>query len=139
MKKIPASVLRLLDANLNRAREGVRVVEDTARFVWNEKQFYARLRAVRHDLHRVTASAYETLVLARDTDGDAGRVIKEPDRRTMKGLISANLRRAQEAVRVLEEYSKVFSPKAAAQLKVIRFKLYQEEKKILNTLWNKLP
>ncbi len=131
MKKIPPAVLRLLDANLNRAREGVRVVEDTARFIWNEKKRYEQLRALRHELHAVTASAYKTLVLARETATDAGRFMKESSRRSMRGVVSANLRRAQEAVRVLEEYSKVFSPKAASRLKAIRFRLYKEEKEIL--------
>jgi thiamine-phosphate pyrophosphorylase len=124
-------ILRLLDANLNRAREGVRVVEDTARFIWNEKKTYERLRALRHELHAVTSSAYKSLVAARETGSDAGRVMKEPSRRALAAVVSANLRRGQEAVRVLEEYSKVFSPKAAAQLKAIRFRLYREEKDIL--------
>jgi thiamine-phosphate pyrophosphorylase len=86
---------------------------------------------LRHELHKLTASAYTKLVAARETGSDAGRVIKEPSRRSMDGVVSANLRRAQEAVRVLEEYSKVFSPKAAVRLKAIRFMLYREEKKIL--------
>jgi thiamine-phosphate pyrophosphorylase len=131
--KIPPAVLRLLDANLNRAREGVRVVEDTARFVWDEKQTYRRLRSIRHALHDITATAYKSLVLARETESDAGRVIKEPSKRAMTGLVSANLRRAQEAVRVLEEYSKVFSPNAASELKAIRFRLYREEKDIVDS------
>jgi thiamine-phosphate pyrophosphorylase len=131
MKKAPPSVLRLLDANLNRAREGIRVVEDTARFIWDEKKTYERLRALRHELHELTASAYKTLIVARETGSDAGRVMKEPPRRSMKAVVSANLRRAQEAVRVLEEYSKLFSPRAAARLKAVRFRLYREEKDIL--------
>lgn len=124
-------VARLLDANLNRAREGIRVVEDTARFIWNDAKLYERLRRLRHTLHKVTSTSYMKLVEARDSTDDAGRNIKEGARSSVSAVVSANLRRAQEAVRVLEEYSKVFSPGAAGSFKRIRYKLYQEEKKII--------
>ena len=129
-----AGVLRLLDANLNRAREGLRVVEDTARFVWNDEPMYRRVRALRHKLHELTAASYKKLVSARDSDGDAGRRLKESGRTSLSGVVSANVRRAEEAVRVLEEYSKVFSPKTAAGFKAVRFAVYEEEKRILKRL-----
>ncbi len=127
-------VARLLDANLNRAREGLRVVEDTARFVWDDAKLYRRIRSLRHALHAATASSYKTLVLARDSANDAGRKVKEGGRTNLAAVVSANLRRAQEAVRVLEEYGKVFSPKAAVEFKRVRYALYQEETKILKKL-----
>src|ERR1044071_6481170 len=126
--------LRLLDANLNRAREGLRVVEDTARFLWNDSGLYRRLRRLRHDLHRITAARYKDLLKSRNSEGDAGRKVKENSRASVSSVVSANLRRAQEAVRVLEEYSKVFSPRAAAGFKKIRFQLYVEEKKLRKKL-----
>jgi len=129
-----AGVLRLLDANLNRAREGLRVVEDTARFVWNDEAMYRRVRALRHKLHDLTAASYKKLVASRDSDADAGRKMKEASRSSLAAVVSANVRRAEEAVRVLEEYSKVFSPKAAAGFKAVRFAVYQEEKRILKRL-----
>ncbi len=126
--------LRLLDANLNRAREGIRVVEDAARFLWDDAVLYKRLRALRHDLHKATAARYKNLLESRDSRADAGRVIKESGRTSVSAVVSANMRRAQEAVRVLEEYSKVFSPVAAGQFKRIRFRLYIEEKEVLKKL-----
>lgn len=126
----PKSVLRLLDANLNRAREGLRVVEDTARFVWNDAGSYKRLRLLRHRLQKLTASRYKLLVSGRDSENDSGRRLKEGSRSSIGSVASANLRRAQEAVRVLEEYSKVFSPGAAGGFKRIRYRLYVEEKKL---------
>ncbi len=129
-----AGVYRLLDANLNRAREGLRVVEDTARFVWNDEKTYRRVRALRHKLHDLTAGFYKKLVSARDSEDDAGRKMKEGPRASLGAVVSANVRRAEEAVRVLEEYSKIFSPKAAAGFKAVRFAVYQEEKRILKRL-----
>ncbi len=127
---VPKPVLRLLDANLNRAREGLRVVEDTARFVWGDAAAYKRLRALRHELQRITASRYRLLVEGRDSENDSGRRMKEGSRSNLKDVVAANIRRAQEAVRVLEEYSKVFGPSAAAGFKKVRFRLYIEEKKL---------
>lgn len=124
-------ILRLLDANLNRAREGLRVVEDTARFVWDDSAQYRRIRSLRHELHRVTQTSYKGLVASRESVHDVGRKLHEDSRSNLSAVLSANLRRAQEAVRVLEEYGKVLSPKAAPVFKKIRYQLYQEEKKLL--------
>ena len=125
---------RLLDANLNRAREGLRVVEDAARFLWNDAAQYRRLRALRHKLHEATAEHYANFIRARESVKDVGREIKEGPRASLSSVISANMRRAQEAARVLEEYSKVFAVQAAGKFKEIRYQLYQEEKRILKKL-----
>jgi thiamine-phosphate pyrophosphorylase len=85
-------------------------------------------------LHRVTKTSYKDLIAARESANDVGRKIKESSRATVESVISANLRRAQEAVRVLEEYSKVFSKKAAPELKKIRYQLYQYEKRAIKKL-----
>jgi thiamine-phosphate pyrophosphorylase len=121
-------VWRLLDANLNRAREGLRVLEDTCRFQGTSSLF-GELRALRHALDRITRRAYPKLIDARDSVGDAGRTMREPARRPWEGLVPANFRRAQEAVRVLEEYGKVFAPSAAVKFKAVRYGLYSAEKR----------
>lgn len=119
---------------MNRAREGLRVVEDTARFVWGDAALYRRIRGLRHALHDATAAGYKNLIRSRDSINDAGRSVKEGGRVSLSAVVSANLRRAQEAARVLEEYGKVFSPKAAGEFKRIRYRLYQEETKIFKKL-----
>src|SRR5687767_15694896 len=63
-------VLRLLDANANRAREALRVIEDYARFVLDDRETSAELKAIRHDLAAATASFVADAVLHRDTPGD---------------------------------------------------------------------
>jgi thiamine-phosphate pyrophosphorylase len=123
-------VNRVLDANLNRAREGLRVLEDTARFVWNSPGLFRSLRDMRHELDRVTRAAYPRLVEARDSVRDRGRTAPETGRRDWAGLVVSNFRRSQEALRVLEEYGKVISPGAATRFKKIRFELYSAEKAV---------
>lgn len=108
------------------------MLEDTARFVWDRPKAFAALRALRHELDRVTRRAYPKLVAARDSGGDMGRRLPEAKKRGAKGLVAANFRRAEEAVRVLEEYGKVLSPAAASRFKAIRYRLYVEEKKALS-------
>lgn len=124
-------VFRVLDVNLNRAREGVRVLEDTARLVWDDDGLFRGLRSVRHALDRATRVAYPKLVAARESEGDPGRKVPEKKRRDQKGLVAANFRRAEEALRVLEEYGKVISPRASGRFKALRYKLYVLEKSSL--------
>ena len=127
-----AKVLRVLDVNLNRAREGLRVLEDTARLVWEDKKLFETLRAVRHGLDLAARAAYPRLVAARDSAADLGRAVPEKKKRDWKGLVAANFRRAEEALRVLEEYGKVFGPAHAAKFKAFRYRLYVAEKDSLN-------
>jgi thiamine-phosphate pyrophosphorylase len=122
-------VFRLLDVNLNRAREGLRVLEDTARLIWEEKTLFEKFRASRHALDQITRRAYPRLVQARDSEGDPGRTIPEKTKRNFSGLVAANFRRVEEALRVLEEYGKVLAPSAAARFKNLRYRLYTAEKK----------
>lgn len=134
---IPNPVLfRVLDANLNRAREGLRVLEDTARFVWNDRSLFESLRGARHGLDRATRAAYPKLVSGRESAADLGRRMAEGKSRDWPGLVAANFRRVQEALRVLEEYGKVFSTDAASRFKAVRFQMYADEKKALAHLEN---
>jgi len=126
---IDKRIARLLDANLNRAKEGMRVVEDTMRFVFGDSGEHKRMRALRHRLDKITVSVYKDLVVSRDTIRDSGRPLREKRKRTLRGLVIANFRRAQEALRVLEEYSKLLSDKNS--FKEIRYRLYSVEKKVL--------
>jgi thiamine-phosphate pyrophosphorylase len=121
-------VFRVIDVNLNRAREGLRVLEDTARLVWGDEPLFKELRALRHGLDEITRAAYPRLVAARDSAGDPGRTVPEKQKREWKGLVAANFRRAEEALRVLEEYGKVLSPGAVPRFKTIRYRLYTAEK-----------
>jgi thiamine-phosphate pyrophosphorylase len=128
-----SDIYRVLDANLNRAREGLRVLEDTCRFILKDDVLFARLRRLRHGLDEASRKAYPKLISARDSQTDSGRRVKEKQKRPFAGLVIANFKRAQEALRVLEEYGKVLSPGAAVKLKAIRYGLYDAEKKYMSS------
>ena len=119
---------------MNRAREGLRVLEDGCRFVLGNEQLYKGFREARHSLDRQTRSFYPELVKARDSEADMGRGEVAPTQAGMPGVMTANVRRAQEALRVLEEFSRMFPGPANQRFKALRFKLYTLEKKLASQL-----
>jgi thiamine-phosphate pyrophosphorylase len=128
------AVLQILDVNLNRAREGLRVLEDTSRFLWKDQALFKIFRSLRHGLDKITRKAYPQLLASRDSVYDLGRRIPEQKKRDFQGLVAANCRRAEEALRVLEEYGKVLRPGAVQQFKRFRYRLYTAEKKALRKI-----
>jgi thiamine-phosphate pyrophosphorylase len=122
--------LRLLDANLNRATEGIRVVEDIARYIYNDKNLSSKLKNLRH-LCRL--EDYDNLLKTRDIKNDVLKETtkSEQTRENLKSILIANFKRAQESCRVLEEFSKLFSLKSSQNFKFIRYELYDLEKTIL--------
>lgn len=132
---------RIIDANLNRSREGLRVLEDYARFVRNDGTLSARLKHLRHDLVASEAllpqglsnesSSGELrsghLLMHRDAAHDVGTQLStfaENVRTDMSDVVIANSRRVQESLRSLEEFAKLVSPQFAAAVKQIRYRSY---------------
>jgi thiamine-phosphate pyrophosphorylase len=127
---------RIMDANANRAREGLRVVEEHLRLVRDNADFTARVKALRHAVTGAIISMKidDKLIQARQSDTDVGAtepVGPEGDRTSSNDIVTANLRRSQEALRVLEEYSKLVSLEASAEFKRLRFETYTLEKDIM--------
>ena len=118
--------LRLIDANLNRLREGIRVVEDIFRYVYNDKQTALKLKELRH-LSRL--ENYIELLETRDVKNDVLRssIKSEQNRTDLYSILIANFKRAQESSRVLEEFSKLISIKDSENFKYIRYELYNLE------------
>ena len=100
--------LRLIDANLNRLREGIRVVEDIFRYIYNDKQTSLKLKELRH-LSRL--DIYTDLLETRDVNNDVLResIKSEQNREDLYSILIANFKRAQESARVLEEFCKLIS------------------------------
>ncbi|MBA7621858.1 Thiamine-phosphate synthase [subsurface metagenome] len=127
-------VLRILDANLNRASEGLRVIEDGVRFILNERDLTRQIREIRHSLMRkageIPGAHWEKLIASREVGRDVGKDSGEEGRENFRDLIRANFRRVQEAQRSLEEFGKLFSPALGQSFKELRFKTYSLEKKV---------
>lgn len=133
------NIYRILDANLNRAREGIRVTEEVARLYFDDAELSARFKKLRHELTRVAKSDFDQkkLLFFRDSEKDVGAETMgglEKKRTDLDSVVQANLRRSQEATRVLEEFGKLISPDSAKSFKKIRFKLYTLEQKMLGLL-----
>jgi thiamine-phosphate pyrophosphorylase len=132
-----ASVMRLLDANANRAREALRVIEDYARFVLNDERLCAQLKQLRHDFADVTRSFVADAILHRDTPGDVGTTIKassELKRDDLCDVVTAAGKRLGEALRAIEEYVKTLNPADAAKVEAIRYRFYDLEARLAVTL-----
>jgi thiamine-phosphate pyrophosphorylase len=131
------AIARILDANCNRAREALRVLEDYARLGLNDGGLSGELKTLRHDLAGILGRlGGAELVLARDTPGDPGVGIKTPAELERGGLfdvLCANAKRLTEALRVLEELGKTFEPAAAANIENIRYRCYALEQRILRS------
>jgi thiamine-phosphate pyrophosphorylase len=127
----PQSVLRLLDANLDRAREGLRVIEDWCRFGLDRADLVARLKDLRQRLGLLHHERYKQ---ARHTAGDVAAGMSHPaqaQRQHPAAVVAANCGRVQEALRVLEEFGRGEDPALAAEAAAIRYALYDLEVELL--------
>ncbi|MBF0532455.1 MAG: thiamine-phosphate pyrophosphorylase [Candidatus Omnitrophica bacterium] len=124
-------IYRILDANLNRAKEGLRVCEDVFRFVLEAKTPTRQWKDIRHQLTQAAAPlGWDTLIAARDIETDVGKhsSVSENRRGDCQEVFRANVQRAKESVRVLEEFAKLVAPAAAESFKKIRYAIYAVEK-----------
>lgn len=127
---LPPELLRVADANLNRLKEGIRVIEDIARYVHNDKELSTALKNLRHNCR---IEPLEALLASRDSEGDVLRptMQSEMNRTDLRSILIANYKRAQESSRVLEELYKIVEPECSERFKQIRYELYTLEKKNL--------
>jgi len=128
--QLTPDLFRVVDANLNRLKEGIRVVEDILRYRDNNKELSSKLKELRH-LSQVKETI--SLLKFRDTDNDVLRstIKSELNRSGIQSIIIANFKRAQESSRVLEELYKLDSAEYSENFKYIRYELYNLEKKVL--------
>ncbi|MEM0982636.1 MAG: thiamine phosphate synthase [Planctomycetota bacterium] len=124
---------RIIDAAANRCREGLRTMEDLARFALDHQPLCARLKSLRHRLTAAIAALDlppGLLTAARDTPGDVGTGVttrEEMDRTDWLGIASAAGARATEAVRTLEEVGKMHG---SADFEAIRYELYDVDREL---------
>ncbi len=126
-ENLSPDLFRVIDANLNRLKEGIRVIEDIARYLRNDKDLATQLKTLRHQSR---IDDIRPLLASRDSDNDVLRptVKSEMNRESLDDILIANYKRAQESSRVLEEMYKIVDPKLSETFKSIRYSLYSLEK-----------
>ena len=127
--KLSPELFRVIDANLNRLKEGIRVVEDILRYRDNNKDLSLKLKQLRH---LANVQNINELLEHRDSINDVLRpsTQSELNRVSVKNIITANFKRAQESSRVLEELYKLQNKEQSENFKHIRYELYDLEKEI---------
>jgi len=151
MNRDTQSILRMIDANLNRTREGLRVIEDCARFVLDDGEISRSCKDARHDLRLaidglVAGAGLDStaLIASRDTINDVGTTINtvgESDRgQGMPDLVQAAAKRATEALRVIEESAKAIGgADRSGAFESIRYRLYTIEQRVILALQPPCP
>ena len=131
---------RLMDASANRAREALRVIEDYTRFVLNDAFLSRELKQARHDFaDTLRFFPAEALLASRDTIGDVGTTVgttAEYQRTGITAVLMAAFKRLQEALRSIEEYSKVFDGVLSQRFETLRYRTYTLEKAVLRSQFN---
>ena len=135
---MPPQTLRIIDANCNRISEGLRFLEDIARFLLNDASLSQQLKAMRHGLTKNLNEFGTALLSERNSDGDVGANMNSlRQRQDLPSLITANAKRAEEGLRVIEELAKlpdishVLNSKDFEQA---RFSLYSVERILLSKI-----
>ena len=132
--------LRIIDANLNRAGEGLRLLEEIARLLLNDAALTQQLKTIRHELLREDIPLYQQFLQARNAADDVGTNLQIPGEdktRALPLVVVANAKRVQESLRILEELTK--APGTMPELdsekfKQTRFTLYTLEQKLVARL-----
>ena len=134
-----SKIFQIIDANANRLREALRVCEDITRFILSDKKTTREFKSLRHKAFLAIKkfdNSGGALAEFRNPEKDIGkRTIKsETKRKDIEDIFKANIKRAEESVRVLEEFSKLSKPQLSNRFKNMRFELYSLEKNIVKKL-----
>jgi len=129
-----SAINRILDANINRAKEGLRVCEEITRFILNNRKLTSEFKNIRHKIEAVVKDMPGSLsdrLEARVSGRDVGREIyaSELKRKDLGDIFFANIQRVKESIRVLEEFTKLINTKSAVKFKSLRYEVYEIEKK----------
>ncbi len=125
---------RIIDANLNRATEATRILEEIARFLLDDRELSEKLKNIRHKINNVQENCYGQYLQARDTQNDVGIDVKNlSERINIENIFKANIKRLQQALRTLAEYSL-----ADKQNTVLFEKLRYESYTVEKIMWDKL-
>jgi len=140
MEKCPEAIKRIADANFNRAREGLRVVEDVARFVLDNKQLTDFAKNMRSEIS-ILQKKHKDFLSFRETESDVGvksESANEKKRDSIEDVVLANIKRAEESLRVLEEIFKLIDEESSLKFKALRYNSYILEKNTIESIKDRL-
>ncbi|MBI3591430.1 MAG: thiamine phosphate synthase [Candidatus Melainabacteria bacterium] len=121
---------RIIDANINRASEALRVLEDWVRLGKDNQIISEKLKKIRHEINNSFAGMHN-LILSRESVHDVGRNIENNSKRnSIKDILHANCKRLEEALRVLAEYGQLLNIDTK-RLEENRYEIYTIEKEVL--------
>ncbi len=125
-------VLQIIDANLDRAREGLRVLEDWSRFGLGENDRVTKIKNFRQILGKNHLEIYKQ---SRNHIQDRCKGlthIEQNKRNTPEQIICSNSARVQEALRVIEEFSRLNNNNLSKIASEIRYEIYTLEIELLS-------
>ncbi|HOU36228.1 MAG TPA: thiamine-phosphate pyrophosphorylase [Candidatus Omnitrophota bacterium] len=132
--KAANGIYRIIDANTNRLKEGLRVCEEIFRFIVEDRRITRLLKGIRHqaDVLAAALACRNRRLAARNSARDTGRSLHtrpELKRSGVSDLFAANIQRVKESIRVLEEFSKLTDTKCALGFKELRYRVYEIEQR----------
>lgn len=133
------AINRIIDANINRAKEGLRVCEEITRFILNSRSLTTHFKRIRHKINAVLKKLFPNnniIIKDRESLKDVGKeiYINELKRSGYQDIFFANIQRVKESIRVLEEFTKLINIDIAVEFKKIRYCIYEIEKKAIRKL-----
>lgn len=131
-------IFRIIDANLNRVSEGLRTLEDIARFHFEEAELSLQIKTLRHSVRKSTKGLELEFIKGRDSLNDVGYQAAKKTNLDCKAsfwdLLQANSKRVQEGLRVIEENLHLLNHPSAKIYEECRYKAYEIEKTLLSLL-----
>ena len=134
LKKPADPILKIIDANLNSTREGLRVCEDISRFIISDKDITRALKLIRHTATKIMLNSktlkLKHLLQNRDTENDAAKFfdLKKPKNISIADIFMSNIQRVKESLRVVEECCKIIDEGISRRYRKLRFNTYDIEK-----------
>jgi thiamine-phosphate pyrophosphorylase len=130
---------RIIDANINRLKEGLRVCEEISRFIMNDRKLTVQFKKTRHSLDSLACrlAPIAQRLRGRKSLKDVGKNVHletELKRNDLADIFYANIQRVKESTRVLEEFAKLKRSSEALGFKKIRYEIYELEKKVITKL-----
>jgi len=131
------NIIRILDANINRVSEGLRVIEEITRFILEDDCLFMAVKIIRHDFKSTVIGLKSGGIYSRNSMSDIGKSTYSSSERSRAGVLDilrSNAARSEEGLRVLEEFSKISGSFLGKTFKSLRFRVYDVESKISNAV-----